>query len=148
MSEDRQKFMLNTVTGRVLPYNALAAREPHIVECDEKGNKIGVETDDANIIHNENVRLHGTIVEQDETISRLQLENANLRSRVSLLEQAADPDFTRREELNVKTRDELLAKAKELGIENPGNTYRKGNENNLVQAIINAEKAADQDGDK
>jgi hypothetical protein len=143
MSDAKKRYMLNTGTGRILPYNPMAAREKHMVECDVSGNKIGAESDDANVMHNENLRLNGIIVEQDEVIKKLNLENAGLRASLTALEKKTDPDFTRREQLNVMTREVLLAAAKELGIANPGSAYRMGRENELVQAIIDIEKAKD-----
>lgn len=124
------RFMLNTKTGVVFPYDALSMKaNKHLVECNSAGVPIGRPGDNLDELYAEIDRLRKEIADKDLHIAMLEaniekLENEKITS---------DPKNIRRRELQDMTLEQLKELAEDIGV------TVKGNKSDYVEAILEAE---------
>lgn len=124
------RFMLNTKTGVVFPYDALSLKaNKHLVECSSAGVPIGRPGDNLDELYAEIDRLQKENAEKDFRISMLVAEVERLENEKI----ANDPKTIRRRELQDMTLEQLKELAAALGL------TAKGNKADFVEAILEAE---------
>lgn len=109
------RFMKNTKTGVIFPYNAESMRldRKHLVECNAAGVPVGVPETSIDDLHR-----HITALEAENAAlkSERDLLAARLAQAETALRNADSPEIKRRRELEEKKVDELRDLAATLGI--------------------------------
>lgn len=133
MFESTKRFMKNTRTGAIFPYNAELMRlgRNHIVECNEQGVPVGRPETAVD-------KLYEQLAEKDKVIANLEiriatLENALSNAEAKLAEVSTDVE-KRRKELEDMNMDELRKIA--AGMDVPSANLKKGA---LIEAILDSD---------
>ena len=124
------RFMLNTKTGVIFPYDALSMKaNKHLVECNSAGVPIGRPGDNLDELYAEIDRLQKENTEKDLHIAMLETKIEKLENEKI----SSDPKNIRRRELQDMSLEQLKDTAAALGI------TAKGNKADFVEAILEAE---------
>ena len=129
-----QRFMKNTKTGVIFPYNAESMRldRKHLVECNAAGVPVGVPESSIDDLHR-----HITALEAENAAlkSERDLLAARLAQAETALRNAETPETKRRLELESMKVDELRDIAATLGIEELAGLKK----NAIIDAILAVE---------
>lgn len=125
------RFMKNTKTGVIFPYDALSMKaNKHLVECNSAGVPIGRPGDKLDELYAEIDRLQKESADKDLHIAMLEANIEKLENEKI----ANDPLNVRRRELQELTLEQLRGMAEELGIS------PKGNKSDIIEAILESAK--------
>ena len=125
-----ERFMVNTKTGVIFPYDVVALKaNKNVVECNASGVPIGRPDNNLDDLYAEIDRLQKDVAEKDLRIAMLEADVERLENEKI----ANDPKTIRSRELQDMTLEALKEIAAGLGI------TIKGNKSDFVEAIIEAE---------